>query len=654
MSPPFAIQPKPNQQNSKSKGATNLGKRNSVELGDVIRAAGEAIIAAPADQVGKELVAQLQRFVKTPYRIETGVIVDFEGRRTEPFSALICKGDQLIGAGDGQAVVPTESVAAAFDVAHTLELNGLAAAYSRVAAAKRLKKVAPAPGNQTIEATLGLIFAVDAAVPLEDLAAELERLNAGTPSDHWPDAVVVATKGQIAYMAKWLGDASGPGLLLPPSPGASRKAVIPFYVQLMISASRAGTFNLAMHIVLGQLSRWGGYVLADYGTILDSVPRHGLMWTGYQYDLAGELRPVPRGAKEPLAAICFIPWQDGGVILLQGKLPLGGMLVFLSGIVDGETLRNVQKVDRNELQISSVLPIKEGQYAMMLRNIQQRGGLDVKPNQGQFVVQKFADEGASSPFMARIFYGQMKMTEALGAEREPFLKAHGTLMTTLMEIRDAAKDVGKTWKDHTRKIEEGSIVERQGLSIQITENVDRPLGRLVSEFLIGATRSFKERLQQTTRTLGLEIGFLYQKHAAFERGLADLEKTDRALTDYLREARSWGDRLVTARNNLEHGDWTLQGAAVADSAGRVAVTEPTIDGTPVTKWVNDMTDRLVCFVEDIIAHGIQQRLAPEITLAEIPVAQRVPEMPLRFQNTIFGAGLPAWQIRYHASRFHET
>jgi hypothetical protein len=554
-----------------------------------------------------------------------------------------------------------------------LDLNGLAAAYSRVAAAKALKKATPVPGNQTIEPTLGLIFAGDAAVPLEDLAAELERLNARTPSDHWADAVIIATSGQIAYMAKWLGDESEPSLLLPPSPDAFRKTVFPYYAQIMISASGAGTFNLTMHMLLGQLARWSpGYVLAGYETILDGVPRQGLIWNGYQYNLDGELRPVPRdhyidralppksfalfpcGAKEPLAVMCFIPWQDGGVILLQGKLPLEGMLVFLGGIIDGEAFRNIQKVTRKALQISSVLPIKERQYGMMLRNIQQCGGLDVKPNRGQFVVQKFADEGSSSPFMARIFYGQMKMAEALGAEQEPFLKVYRTLMTTLMEIRDVAKDVAKTWRDYTRKIEEGSIVERQGLNIRITENVDRHLGRLVSEFLTGATRSFKERMQQTARTLGLEIGFVYQKLSAFERGLADLEKTDRALADYLREARSWGDRLVTTRNNLDHGNWTLQSAAVADAAGRVAVTEPAIDGTPVTKWVADMTDRVLCFVEDVVAHGIQQRLNHGITLAEIPVARRVPEMPLRFRNTITGGGFPVWKIGYHSSRFDET
>lgn len=642
-------------------------------LGNIIRAAGEAVTAAPAERVGAALVTQLKELVPTPYRIETGIVVDSEGRRTEPLSVLICVGGQLVGADVGPAVVPTESVAAAFDVTHTLDLNGLAAAYSRVAAVKALKKTVPPPGNQTIEPTLGVVFAVDATVPLEDMAAELERLNARTPSDHWPDAVVIAIKGQIGYMVQWVGDQSVSSLLLPPSPGVSRKTLPSYYAVLMISASGAGTFNLAMHMLLGQLARWSpGSVSPEYLTVLDGVPRQALVWTGYQYNLAGELRPVPReryndralppkwvaliprGAKAPAAAMCFIPWQDGGLVLLQGKLPLEGMLLFLGGIIGDEAIRNIQKVTRNDVQISSVLPIRERQFGMLLQNIEQRGGLEVRPNQGQFVVQKFADEGSSSPFMARIFYAPMKMADTLGVDREPFLKAHGTLMTTLMEIRDTAKDVTKSWKNHLRKIDEGSIVERHGVHIRITENVDRELGRLVSEFLNGATRSFKDRMQQTTRALGVEIGFLHQKQAKFEQGLADIEKTDSALANYLREARRWGDSLVTTRNNLDHGDWSLPRATVVDVGGRVVVTEPAIDGTPVSRWVADMTDRILCFVEDVIAHGIQKRLALGITLAEIPVAHRAPEMPLRFQNTITGSGLPAWQIRYHTSRFDET
>jgi hypothetical protein len=133
--------------------------------GDVIHAAGEAVIAAPADRVGAALFAQLQHLVPPPYRIETGIVIDSEGRRTEPLSALICVGGQLLDSDAGRTVVPTESVVVAIDVTHTLDLNGLAAAYSRVAAAKALKKTVPSPGNQTTEPTLGVVFAVDAPVP---------------------------------------------------------------------------------------------------------------------------------------------------------------------------------------------------------------------------------------------------------------------------------------------------------------------------------------------------------------------------------------------------------------------------------------------------------------------------------------------------------
>jgi hypothetical protein len=420
-------------------------------------------------------------------------------------------------------------------------------------------------------------------------------------------------------------------------------------------------------------SRWAPRdVLPDYNTIMDGVSRQGVTWTGYQYDLSGQLRPVPpehyqgrslppkyvglypRGSKEPLAAIAFLKWQDGGVVLLRGKLPLEGMLTFLGGIIEREALRKICKMERDDLQFSSVLPITERQYLAMLRNIQQRGGLDVRPDNGRFVIHKFADEGSSSPFMARVFYAPMKLAESLRSEKAAFDEAHHSLITTLMEIRDAAKDASRTWKDYARRINDGSIVDRQGRHIHVTENVDRQLGRLVSDFLTGATRSFKERMQQSTRSIGVEIGFLYQKQSTFERGIAELEKTDRALATYLREARRWGDILVQTRNSLDHGTWRLPPAVISEVDGLVTVTEPTIDGTPVTQWVARMTDRVLCFVENVLAHCIQKRLSPGITLAEIPLAQRSPEMPVRFKPTVTNGGVPAWEIGYHDSTLEET
>jgi hypothetical protein len=88
----------------------------------------------------------------------------------------------------------------------------------------------------------------------------------------------------------------------------------------------------------------------------------------------------------------------------------------------------------------------------------------------------------------------------------------------------------------------------------------------------------------------------------------------------------------------------------------VIVSEPMIKGQPVTAFVNDMnmTDRLMCFVEDVTVHCIQRHMPAGLSLTEIPLFQRAAEMPVRFQPTLANGGMPLWQFTYHASTFEET
>ena len=87
----------------------------------------------------------------------------------------------------------------------------------------------------------------------------------------------------------------------------------------------------------------------------------------------------------------------------------------------------------------------------------------------------------------------------------------------------------------------------------------------------------------------------------------------------------------------------------------MSVTEPIFsDQQPVTAFVEDITDRLVCFVQDVTVHCIQRRMPPGLSLTEIPLARRATEMPRRFQPTFVKGGMLLWQIAYHASTFDET
>ena len=637
-----------------------------------IARAGEQIIAAPAPGIADELNRHLNQVLGWPFQAASGTAFDRMGLKTAPFGSLIFARVQGAEKLDEQPInIDADRLACAIDVTHTLDLNGLRQAYARIAHAKTLKKSpsATARGVPHTTITFGVIFAVAATVPLEQLAEELDRLNRQTPSAHWPDMVVIASSGLISYAVQFPGEALS-GQWLPPAEGAIANYVPATYIVMIIKPSLGHTFNHMMHVVLAHLFIFSpGAVLPDREEIVKGVQNTALTQTGYQFNLAGELRPVPpdqvQGRMLPqrpylvqdrkgetLAAVKFLKWQDGGVVLLSGKLPLEGILVFLGS---NAVLQKAGTIRRGDLQISHVLPITEKDFHGMLQQLQQRSNMIIRSDPGKFVVQKFADEGASSPFMARLFIGVLKLGDTLPeSEKKPFEAAYEPLITTLLEIRTTAKELVALYTDHAKKIGDRRIVQMQGQTVRIDENIDRPLRKKVDEFLTTATRSFKDKMQRVTNALGVNIGFLYQKPDRFERGVEALAQTDARLATYLREARRWGNVLVDSRNDLEHEGWTLPRVGYVVDGSNVSVAEPIFRDQPVTAFVNDMTDRLICFVEDVTVHCIQRRMPPGLSLTEIPRPQRAAEMPVRFQPTFANGGLPLWQITYHPAAFDAT
>jgi hypothetical protein len=631
--------------------------------------AGQQIIVAPAADLSDELNRQLNRLLSWPFQAASGVAYDRNDLTTASFGTLIFTRVQGAEIAEGQPVsIAADTLACAIDVSRTIDLDGLHRAYERVVQAKTLKK-SPAARNVThTTITFGVIFAVEAAVPLERLADELHRLNQQTPSAYWPDMVVVASHGLISYGVQFPGELAISGQFLPPAEGALANYIPAIYVVMIITTGGGYTFNQMMHTVLAHLGIFSpGAGLPDREAVTQGVQNLVLTQSGYQYNLAGELKPVPaehvQGRMLPqrpflvqdkkgetLATLQFLPWQDGGVILLRGKLPLDGLMVFLRGA----DIKKAGTIRREGLQFSHVLRISQQDFREMLQRIQRQTNMNILEDPRKVVFQKFADEGASSPFMARLFIGTLKLGDTLGNEKQGFEAAYHPLITTLLEIRNTAKEVSDIYADHIDKVAAATIVEMRGPNIHITESIDRQLAKKVGEFLTGATRSFKDRMQRVTNALGVNIGFLYQKPDTFERGVLALAQVDTSLAAYLREARQWGEALVQARNNLEHGGWQLPYIAYTISSESITASEPTVNGLPVTEFVKHMTDRLMCFVEDITIHCIQRRMPLGISITEIPSPQRSVEIPMRFESTLVNGGLPLWQINYHASAFEVT
>jgi len=208
--------------------------------------------------------------------------------------------------------------------------------------------------------------------------------------------------------------------------------------------------------------------------------------------------------------------------------------------------------------------------------------------------------------------------------------------------------------EHIRKVASGEIGRLQGKAIHIDESVDKELRKQIESFLNAAVRALKQGMQDLANELGADIGFMFKQQPAFEAGIAALQATDPLLAEYLRQTRAWSEPLVESRNAIEHRGWTLPRVVYSQRGSGISAAEPEISGQSLNTFLGFMLDRLCCFVEEFTTHCLQRRMVPEITIAELPLANRSEEMPERFRLTLGAGGLARWNLTYHASRFEET
>jgi hypothetical protein len=356
-----------------------------------------------------------------------------------------------------------------------------------------------------------------------------------------------------------------------------------------------------------------------------------------------------------LATVEFVPWQDGGVVLMRGKMPMEMILVYAGE----QALKRAGLLKPTpDLQISHVLPITRQNFTEMLARLNRQSNMVVKPTEPSLTIQKLGDEGTSTPFIARIFMGLARLRDAIYPnlkEQFEYDKVFDQTYSSLTSARSAAKEIEELWESHSQKVASGQIARVRGNTIHVDEEVHRDLKRKFESFVYSAARTLKEGVRKFGERMGRHIGFLFQKQAAFERGLIALQATDPALATYLRSIRAeWSERLIETRNNIDHGGWSLPSIEYSNQNGTVQVKQPQIDGQTLIEFVRFMLDRLTCSVEDFAAHCLESRMPQGITITEIPIVERVAEAPERFRLTLERGGLPRWTVKYRAGHFEDS
>jgi hypothetical protein len=281
----------------------------------------------------------------------------------------------------------------------------------------------------------------------------------------------------------------------------------------------------------------------------------------------------------------------------------------------------------------------------------------VRPDQTKVVFQKLADEGSRSPVMARLLIGVMRLRDAVfpdPTKRERFDELYEFVTSSLLSARTAAQETIQLWELHAREITSGEGPRVQGEAIFISKSVDKELRIKTESFLNAAVRTLKQGMQSLARELQADIGFLFKKQGAFNTGVATLKNSDPLLAEYMRQTRTWSENLLECRNAVEHEGWMLPPVTYSRTAYAVEPHQPSISNQPVSEFVKLTCDRLMCFVEEVAAHCLQKRMPTGITITEIPLAERLADVPERFKLTLVVGGMPAWQIAFHETLFEET
>ena len=273
------------------------------------------------------------------------------------------------------------------------------------------------------------------------------------------------------------------------------------------------------------------------------------------------------------------------------------------------------------------------------------------------------DEGSSSPFIARLFMGLLELRDQLylsgvnenqKAEMESYFnRQFHPMLEAAWATKDAAAEVISLVDSHAKSIEEGRAVRINGNQLSIFETIDKPLGQAIDKLLDQSVVAIKSGLQTILRDpLGLDIGFLFKRDTPFNNGIASLQANGEGdLGVYLQEVReNWSKDLIDLRVAHEHEGWTLEKITYhLDENNMLSVRIPMLATLPVNKFARYTANRVLFFIENIMAYAIQRKSSDTYLLyiSEIPVENRDIEAPKRFRIAARGLiNLKPWKIEY--------
>jgi hypothetical protein len=636
----------------------------SESLFDSLQKVAESLVNNTGD-IASTLNTSLNQYLSWPLKAGPARIKDSEGQIVECDAVIYSQSSKE--KEDQPVDISSDAAACCFYISSKLDIDTLSEGYKHIASVKRLRKTEiKESGHPINNSILGVILSVTSEYSIEHVAELMMNINNKYPSSEWPDIVAVLTRGTVNYAVQFYGETITGDFMLP---NIKSFPIMPMYVHVIARGLGIVAFNKLIDFIFKHLHTFSpGVTFVGEDEILADTFPLGITLGAYQFNMKrqlvlvsneeyikkGPLAPRPFRIEDDkgntLSHLQFIQWQEGGAVRLVGKLPLEGILIFL-----GPIAKKAQIIKQDGSAISSVLPIQETNFIEMLKTFQRRSNMKIIPEELKGTLRPYADEGVSTPFFARTHLGLLKIRDIAfnGTPNNPFDEAFRFVIETLTSFRMSSKEIIEILKEHKAKVSNKEIASVSGGVINIKESIDKELQKAFAEYLNSSVRVVKDGMQKLLQTLGLDIGFMFQKEKKFQKNLGGLRISHPELADYLLEARKWTEPLISRRNSLHEG-WMLTPIDYKQESGEITAIEPSVNGNSISEYVDFIFNRLCCFVEETTAYALQSNFPDGISITEVPISDRSKDSPVRFEPTFIEGGLHIWRIKYHENKFDEV
>jgi hypothetical protein len=263
-------------------------------------------------------------------------------------------------------------------------------------------------------------------------------------------------------------------------------------------------------------------------------------------------------------------------------------------------------------------------------------------------------EGTAEPFISRIMAGIMGLAQSLSqTEKTEFDERYSATLNPAVQMRNAYRKIKDTIKDHQAALAKRSIVRKSvGPEPLLTERIDTQLRNSTNLFLEMAHQAL-QGIPVSMKFFKINIDFLTDNEKRFAIGCEKYEAKMPEVVAFLRKLRPIWIDLNEQFKKQRFGSWTLPAVRYEIHENVVSMTEPQVEGKPVTEYVNGIYNVVALAIEELVAYGFQSMPDQILAIAEIPLGERNPIMAERFKRTMRGYEL-LYELKWTGRSFYES